>query len=77
VAQAPALQAEIRQLVIDPYIVDLVCRDVKLAIELDGSQHADAQTYDERHICKAKAGRSFAYGTTRSKRILTVLRNSS
>jgi len=48
------LQAEIRQLVIDPYIVDLVCRDVKLAIELDGSQHADAQTYDERHICKAK-----------------------
>jgi very-short-patch-repair endonuclease len=37
-----------RQLVIDPYIVDLACRSAKLAIEFDGSQHLDAQAYDER-----------------------------
>jgi len=37
-----------RQLVIGPYIVDLACREAKLAIELDGSQHVDAATYDTR-----------------------------
>ena len=31
-----------RQLVIEPFIVDLACREAKLAIELDGSQHAEA-----------------------------------
>nr|WP_327196937.1 MULTISPECIES: DUF559 domain-containing protein [unclassified Sphingopyxis] len=30
------------------YIVDLACRDAKLAIELDGSQHLDQQQYDEK-----------------------------
>ena len=35
-----------RQLVVGPYIVDLACREVKLAIELDGSQHAEAFEYD-------------------------------
>jgi len=28
-----------RQFVIEPYIVDFVCLDLKLVIELDGSQH--------------------------------------
>ena len=37
-----------RQLVIGPYIVDLAWRAAKLAIEFDGSQHLDAQAYDER-----------------------------
>ena len=37
-----------RQLVIGSYIVDLACREAKLAIELDGSQHVDAATYDAR-----------------------------
>ncbi|MEO8455102.1 MAG: DUF559 domain-containing protein [Sphingomicrobium sp.] len=37
-----------RQLVIGPYIVDLACREAKLAIELDGGQHATAVTYDDR-----------------------------
>jgi len=37
-----------RQLVIEPYIIDLACREAKLAIELDGSQHADAAPYDGR-----------------------------
>jgi very-short-patch-repair endonuclease len=37
-----------RQLVIKPFIVDLACREAKLAIELDGSQHAEAVGYDAR-----------------------------
>ncbi len=37
-----------RQLVVENYIVDLACREAKLAIELDGSQHLDQQQYDEK-----------------------------
>ena len=37
-----------RQLVIGPYIVDIACREAKVAVELDGSQHIDAATYDAR-----------------------------
>lgn len=38
-----------RQLVIDPFIVDLACREAKLAIEVDGVQHAEATAaYDKR-----------------------------
>jgi type I restriction enzyme S subunit len=36
-----------RQQVIGNYIVDFVCFDQKLVIELDGSQHADAKERDE------------------------------
>ncbi|WP_312846571.1 endonuclease domain-containing protein [Sphingopyxis sp. PET50] len=35
-----------RQLVVGNYIVDLACREAKLAVELDGSQHVDQQDYD-------------------------------
>src|SRR3954469_3659875 len=38
-----------RQLVIVPYILDLACREAKLAIELDGSQHVELTlSYDQR-----------------------------
>ena len=37
-----------RQLVIKPYILDLACRQAKLAVELDGSQHAETIDYDTR-----------------------------
>jgi very-short-patch-repair endonuclease len=37
-----------RQLVVGPYIVDLACREAKLAIEVDGGQHATALSYDKR-----------------------------
>ena len=37
-----------RQLVIGPFIVDIACREAKLAIELDGGQHIDAAVYDQR-----------------------------
>ena len=37
-----------RQLVVGPYILDLACRRAKLAVELDGSQHAEAIEYDTR-----------------------------
>jgi very-short-patch-repair endonuclease len=35
-----------RQLVVGNYIIDLACREAKLAIELDGSQHLDRHDYD-------------------------------
>ena len=37
-----------RQLAIEPFIVDLACRQAKLAIELDGGQHADAVDFDNK-----------------------------
>ncbi|MDF0488227.1 DUF559 domain-containing protein [Sphingomonas sp. H39-1-10] len=36
-----------RQLPIGSYIVDFACRSIKLAVELDGSQHIDAVAYDD------------------------------
>ena len=38
----------VRQLVIGVYIIDFACRDKKLIIELDGSQHLDAVVYDQK-----------------------------
>lgn len=35
-----------RQHVLKGYIVDFVCLEKKLIIELDGSQHADQKAYD-------------------------------
>lgn len=37
-----------RQHVEAPFIIDLVCRRAKLAVEFDGSQHLDAIAKDER-----------------------------
>ncbi len=36
-----------RQIPLGPYIVDFVCREQRLIVELDGSQHAE-NTHDER-----------------------------
>ena len=38
----------VRQYVIDNYIADFVCRDKKLIIEVDGSQHMENAEYDKR-----------------------------
>jgi very-short-patch-repair endonuclease len=37
-----------RQVPVGPYIIDFLCTEVGLVIEIDGSQHAEAHTYDER-----------------------------
>ncbi len=37
-----------RQVMFDKYIVDFVCFDPKIIIEIDGSQHADQVDYDEK-----------------------------
>ena len=37
-----------RQHLIYPYIVDFICPQKKLIIELDGSQHAEQKIYDEK-----------------------------
>ncbi|HEY8100279.1 MAG TPA: endonuclease domain-containing protein [Burkholderiaceae bacterium] len=36
-----------RQVAIGRYIVDFICFEIRLIIELDGDQHADAQECDE------------------------------
>ena len=36
-----------RQHVLGPYIVDFVCLEMRLVIEVDGSQHAEQQGYDQ------------------------------
>ena len=36
-----------RQHAIGPYIVDFVCLEKQLVIELDGGQHQDQSSYDE------------------------------
>ena len=35
-----------RQHPISPYVVDFVCLECKLAVEVDGGQHADTVTHD-------------------------------
>ncbi|WP_235973746.1 endonuclease domain-containing protein [Parasphingopyxis marina] len=35
-----------RQMPVGPYVCDFLCREAKLAIELDGSQHHDRQAHD-------------------------------
>src|SRR3990167_4418030 len=37
----------VREYVIDTYIADFACREKKLVIELDGSQHIAAAEYDQ------------------------------
>ncbi len=37
-----------RQQVIEPYIVDFVCLERKLVVEIDGGQHAERQKEDAR-----------------------------
>jgi len=36
-----------RQVPIDRYVVDFVCADAKLIVELDGGQHATREPHDE------------------------------
>lgn len=44
-----------RQHGIDNYIVDFVCTEIMLAVELDGSQHADWVAYDGRRTQQLQA----------------------
>ena len=37
----------VREYVINNYIADFVCREKKVIIEVDGSQHMDAAEYDQ------------------------------
>lgn len=41
----------VRQYVIGKYIVDFICREKKLIIEIDGGQHMNAMEYDEQRSC--------------------------
>jgi len=46
----------VRQSAIGPYIVDFVCRDRKLVVEVDGGQHADNAADRTRDIALASEG---------------------
>ena len=48
----------VRQQVIDNYIVDFVCREKKLIVEVDGGQHMNATEYDE-HRTRVLEGRGY------------------
>jgi len=37
-----------RQVAFDPYILDFLCPDARLVVEVDGGQHADQLEYDAR-----------------------------
>ncbi|MES2043609.1 MAG: DUF559 domain-containing protein [Pseudomonadota bacterium] len=37
-----------RQLVVAPFIIDLACREARLGVEFDGSQHVDQAAADQR-----------------------------
>ena len=43
-----------RQYPLDRYIVDFVCIDARLVIELDGGQHAEAVDYDARRSARLR-----------------------
>ena len=45
-----------RQLSIPPYIADLACRQARLVVEIDGSQHADSVTDQTRTRFLESAG---------------------
>ena len=45
-----------RQMQLGPYIVDFVCFDEKLIVEVDGSQHAESQKDVQRDAYFVKAG---------------------
>jgi len=46
----------VRQESIGPYIVDFVCRERRLVVELDGSQHAESQHDQKRDMYLAAQG---------------------
>ena len=47
----------LRQFPVEPFVVDFVCRELMLVVELDGSQHADDEQteYDERRTAYLNA----------------------
>ena len=44
-----------RQHSVEPYVLDFFCNEANLAIELDGGQHAEAQTRDDKRSAFLKA----------------------
>jgi very-short-patch-repair endonuclease len=43
-----------RQVPFGPYILDFLCREARLVVELDGGQHNDAVAYDARRTAYLK-----------------------
>jgi very-short-patch-repair endonuclease len=46
-----------RQVTFGPFILDFLCRDARLVVEVDGGQHAERLAYDERRTaCLERSG---------------------
>ena len=59
----------VREYVIDTYIADFACREKKLVIEIDGSQHLDAIEYDKlrtEHLMALWTIGCYDFGTMKS-----------
>ena len=52
---APTRPRWTRQFIVAPYILDLACREARLAVELDGGQHATQIEYDARRTAFLEA----------------------
>jgi len=63
-----------RQFAIDKYIVDFICRKLKLIIEIDGASHAHKTEADE---CRDKVLAEFGYNVIRitERDVLTDMPN--
>ncbi len=44
-----------RQVILGNYIIDFLCLDKKIIIEVDGGQHATQETYDRRRTLYLKS----------------------
>jgi len=44
-----------RQVVVEPYIVDFLCMDVRLIVEADGGQHDQQRRYDAERSAQLEA----------------------
>ncbi len=44
-----------RQYPINPYILDFYCHEAKLAVELDGGQHAEQRHYDQQRTAQLES----------------------
>ena len=45
----------IRQFIVEPYIVDFICREKMLILEIDGGQHNERIEYDKERTCFLEA----------------------
>ena len=61
-----------RQVYIGNYIIDFVCLEIKLVIEIDGGQHQDQRKYDKEHKEKKREQDRKRRETTNKNKIRVI-----